>query len=182
MKMFYVKQFIIINLLLYLNNMGFNFNSKVGHSVLSFIQGYNHEKYWKRRSKVVDPNYKNIFLKLYYLYYIKKIDSKFNCSFGTNYNSGSKFKTPPHLPHGPKNIIIGHDLTIGENSIIFHGVTLAHGGSHIGNSVMFSTGSVLLPGYNVGSNAKIGANAIVVEDIPENATVVLQKPKIILKN
>lgn len=182
MKMFYVKQFIIINLLLYLNNMGFNFNSKVGHSVLSFIQGYNHEKYWKRRSKVVDPNYKNIFLKLYYLYYIKKIDSKFNCSFGTNYNSGSKFKTPPHLPHGPKNIIIGHDLTIGENSIIFHGVTLAHGGSHIGNNVMFSTGSVLLPGYNVGSNAKIGANAIVVEDIPENATVVLQKPKIILKN
>lgn len=34
---------------------------------------------------------------------------------------------------------------------------------------------------HIGNNVKIGANCVVVEDIPDNATVVLQKPRIILK-
>ena len=160
--------------------MNIKFNNRKGRKILSIIQGYNHEKYWKRRSKVIDPNYRNIFLKIYYLYYIKRIDNKFNSSFGTNYNSGTQFLTPPHLPHGPRNIIVGHDLIIGKNVTLFHGVTLAHGGSKIGNNVMFSTGSVLLQGRNIGNNVKIGANAVVVEDIPDNSTVVLQKPRVIL--
>jgi serine acetyltransferase len=78
---------------------------------------------------VVDPqNRTPLLLKLYYLYYIKRIDSKKNCSFGTNLNAGSRFKTPPHLPHGPARIIIGHDLCIGSNCTIYQGVTIAHGG------------------------------------------------------
>lgn len=162
--------------------MSFSFNNKFGKKILSFIQGYNHKKYWERRSKVIDPNYKNVLVKLYYLYYIKKIDNRFNSSFGTNYNSGSQFSSPPLLPHGPRNIIIGHNLAIGKNVTLFHGVTLAHGGSVIGDNVIFSTGSILLPGYNVGNNVKIGANAVVVEDIPDNSTVVIQKPRIILRN
>ncbi len=62
---------------------------------------------------------------------------------------------------------------------MYHGVTLAHGGSVIGDNVLFSTNSVLLPGCNVGNNVKVGANAVIVENIPANATVVLQKPRII---
>lgn len=162
--------------------MGFSFNNKFGKKLLSYIQGYNHIKYWERRTKVIDPNYNNVLLKLYYLYYIKKIDNKFNSSFGTNYNSGTQFLTPPHLPHGPRNIIVGHDLIIGKNVTLFHNVTLAHGGSIVGDNVMFSTGSVVLPGKNIGNNVKIGANAIVLEDIPNNATVVLNKPRVILNN
>ena len=162
--------------------MGFSFSNKLGRVILRSISGYNHKKYWKRRSKVIDPNYNNKILKIYYLYYIKRVDFKFNSSFGTNYNSGAHFKTPPHLPHGPKNIIIGHDLTIGKNSIIYHGVTLTHGGSIIGDDVLFSTNSVLLPGRNVDNNVKVGANAVVVEDIPDNCTVVLPKPRVILNS
>lgn len=159
--------------------MGFEFNNIYGKKILSIIQKYNHEKYWSRREKVLNKNYRNKLLKLYYLYYIKKVDAYHNCSFGTNYNSGTIFKTPPILPHGPKNIIVGHDLIIGKNVTIFHTVTLAHGGSIVGDNVVFSTGSVLLAGRNVGNNSIIGANAIVVEDIPDNCTVVLQKPRII---
>jgi|SRR5690606_176772 len=162
--------------------MAFSFNNRIGKILLSWIQNYNHKKYWRRREKVIDKNYKNVFLKLYYLYYIKKVDAYHNCSFGTNYNHGSIFKSPPKLPHGPKNIIVGHNLTIGSNVIIFHNVTLSHGGSIIGDNVLFSTGSVLLSGRNVGNNAKIGANAVIVEDVPSNSTVVLQKPRIILKH
>ena len=161
--------------------MGFEFNNNFGKIILSIIQKYNHEKYWRRREKVINKNYKNKLLKLYYLYYIKKIDAYHNCSFGTNYNSGTVFNSPPKLPHGPKNIIIGHDLKIGSNVTIFHNVTLAHGGSIVGDNVMFSTGSVLLSGRNVGHNSLIGANAVVIENISENCTVVMGKPRILFR-
>ena len=69
---------------------------------MSWVKGYNHEKYWHRRSIVVDPKNKTpLLIKLYYLWYIKRKDAKFGCSFGTNLNSGSYFETPPYLPHGP---------------------------------------------------------------------------------
>lgn len=161
--------------------MKFSFENKFGHLILTFIQNYNHQKYWRRRAIVVNPNSKiHIMIRLYYLYYIKKVDAYHNCSFGTNLGSGTDFEEPPHLPHGPKGIIVGHDLKIGKKVILYHNVTLAHGGSVIGDNVMFSTGSVLLSGRNIGDNVKVGANAVIIEDIPEGATVVLSKPKIIV--
>ena len=160
----------------------FSFNSRVGHVIMSFIQHYNHVKYWKRRMKLVDPNCCTpFFIKLYYLYYIKKSDAYNNCSFGTNLNSGAFFSTPPHLPHGPNGIIFGHDTIVGKNCIIFHQVTVAHGGVVIGDNVMIGTGAKILPGVAIGNNVKIGANAVVVENIPDNATVVLPKPRVIVK-
>ena len=102
----------------------FSFQHKLGRVLLSWIQHYNHEKYWKRRDIVINPNDKTyLLLKLYYLYYIKRTDAYHNCSFGTNLNSGAYFATPPHLPHGPKGIIVGHDVRIGANSIIYQQVT-----------------------------------------------------------
>ena len=161
----------------------FSFNNKWGRLILNFIQKYNHVKYWKRRDIVINPENKTFLLiKLYYLYYIKKTDAYHNCSFGTNLNSGAIFKSPPILPHGPNGIIVGHDLVVGSNVTLYHQVTLAHGGGKIGNNVMFGAGSKLLSGVNVGDNAKIGANCVVVENIPQNATVVLPKPRIILKS
>lgn len=149
---------------------------------MQFIRGYNHEKYWKRRSIVIDPdNHTSILLKLYYLYYIKKTDAKFGCSFGTNLNSGSYFETPPQLPHGPYGIIVGHKWKIGKNCIIFHQVTLGNGGI-IGDNVLFSAGSKVLGDLVIGNNAKIGSNAVVIQDIPDNATVVLNKPRIIIRS
>ena len=60
------------------------------------IQGYNHSKYWERRKEVVNPvSQLSFWIKLYYLYYIKKVDAKHQCSFGTSYNSGAYFATPP---------------------------------------------------------------------------------------
>ena len=47
--------------------------------IMAFVQGYDHEKYWTRRAKVVDPNYKNVLLKVYYLWYIKRVDNKHHC-------------------------------------------------------------------------------------------------------
>lgn len=160
----------------------FSFQHKLGRVLLSWIQHYNHEKYWKRRDIVINPNDKTyLLLKLYYLYYIKPTDAYHNCSFGTNLNSGAYFATPPHLPHGPKGIIVGHDVRIGANSIIYQQVTIAQGGVKILNNVLIGAGAKILPGVSIGNNVKVGANAVVVEDVPDNATVVLPKPRIILK-
>lgn len=160
----------------------FSFQHKLGRVLLSWIQHYNHEKYWKRRDIVINPNDKTyLLLKLYYLYYIKRTDAYHNCSFGTNLNSGAYFATPPHLPHGPKGIIVGHDVRIGANSIIYQQVTIAQGGVKILNNVLIGAGAKILPGVSIGNNVKVGANAVVVEDVPDNVTVVLPKPRIILK-
>ena len=160
----------------------FSFQHKLGRVLLSWIQHYNHEKYWKRRDIVINPNDKTyLLLNLYYLYYIKRTDAYHNCSFGTNLNSGAYFATPPHLPHGPKGIIVGHDVRIGANSIIYQQVTIAQGGVKILNNVLIGAGAKILPGVSIGNNVKVGANAVVVEDVPDNATVVLPKPRIILK-
>ena len=51
----------------------------------------------------------------------------------------------------------------------------------IGDNVMLGAGSKVLPGVTIGNNVKVGANCVVVEDIPDNATVVLPKPRIILR-
>ncbi|MBQ3608756.1 MAG: transferase [Bacteroidaceae bacterium] len=148
---------------------------------VSIITGYNHEKYWKRREYCINPARKNIFWKLYCLLYIKRVDAKHLSSFGTFYNSGCKFISPPLLPHGPNGIIIGHDAVIGKDVKIFQQVTIAQGGVIIGDNVLLGAGSKILSKVRIGNNCKIGANCVVVEDVPDGATVVLQKPRIIQK-
>lgn len=159
----------------------FSKDSRIGKYIMSIIQHYNHEKYWHRRTIVIDKDSKcPLLLKLYYLYYIKKTDARHLCSFGTNLNSGANFLSPPNLWHGPNGIIIGHDVTIGHNCTISQQVTITHGGGCvIGDNVMIGAGAKILGHVRIGNNVKIGANAVVIEDVPDNATVVLQRPRII---
>ncbi|WP_369689490.1 serine O-acetyltransferase [Vibrio halioticoli] len=112
---------------------------------------------------------------------MKRVDFKFNCSFGTNLNCGAKFQSPPILPHGPYGIIIGHDSVIGKMCTIYHQVTVVHGGVVIGDNVILGAGSKILKNCKIGNDAKVGANCVVVSDIPDKATTVLSKPRIIRK-
>lgn len=57
-------------------------------------------------------------------------------------------------------------------------------GTDLGKGATFKTPPILLHGLNgiiIGHDAQIGANCVVVEDIPDNATVVLNKPRIIIR-
>ena len=102
---------------------------------LSLIQGYSHEKYWKRRERVVSG--KGFFLwRAYCLLWIKRVDAKHLSSFGTNWGKGASFASPPLLPHGPNGIIVGHDVSIGRNVTICQQVTIMHGGVVL--AIMFS--------------------------------------------
>ena len=149
---------------------------------LSLIKGYNHEKYWRRRSKVVNSHSKTpMIIKLYYLLYIKRKDAKLHCSFGTGLNYGAQFATPPFLPHGPHGIIVGTDVKVGSGCIIYHQVTIAGGNVEIGDRVDLGAGAKVLPNVKIGNYCHVGANAVVVENMPDHSTCVMQKPRIIIK-
>lgn len=161
-----------------------NVNSKnpLTAFVLRCLQRYDRPSYWRMRAHVVDPHSrKNKLVKLIYLIRIKRSDAFHNASFGTDLNKGARFAEPPKLPHGPNGIIVGHDCVIGKNCTIFQQVTIMHGNVVIGDNVYIGAGAKILPGVRIGNNVKIGANAVVVEDIPDNATVVLPKPRIIIR-
>lgn len=46
---------------------------------------------------------------------------------------------------------------------------------------MLGAGVKVLDNVTIGNNVRIGLNAVVIEDIPDDATVVLQRPRIITK-
>ena len=76
-------------------------------------------------------------------------------------------------------IVIGETTEIGDDCLIYHGVTLGgtgkdHGKRHptLGNNVMVSAGAKVLGPFKVGDGARIAANAVVLREVPENATAV----------
>ena len=82
------------------------------------------------------------------------------------------------IDHG-MGIVIGEAAEIGDDCLIYHGVTLGgtgkdHGKRHptIGNNVLISTGAKVLGPFKVGDGARIAANAVVLSEVPEDATAV----------
>ena len=82
------------------------------------------------------------------------------------------------IDHGA-GVVIGETALIGDNVTLYHGVTL--GGTslkseirhpQLGNNIIVGAGAQLLGPINVGSDAKIGSNAVVVKDVEEGATMV----------
>lgn len=70
-------------------------------------------------------------------------------------------------------VVIGETAVVGEDCLIFHGVTLGgqsmnKGKRHptLGNEVMVGAGAKILGAISIGDGAKIGANAVVVKDVP----------------
>lgn len=82
------------------------------------------------------------------------------------------------IDHG-MGIVIGETAIIGDDCTLYHGVTLGgtswnKGKRHptLENGVVIGAGAKVLGPITIGKNAKIGSNAVVVKDVPENATAV----------
>ena len=82
------------------------------------------------------------------------------------------------IDHG-SGVVIGETAEIGENVTLYQGVTLGGTGFQSGKRhptvedyVTIGSGAKLLGPITVGHGAKIGANSVVVEDVPPNSTVV----------
>lgn len=82
------------------------------------------------------------------------------------------------IDHGT-GVVIGETAEIGDDVLIYQGVTLGGTGKDtgkrhptIGNNVMISSGAKVLGPFKVGDNSRIAAGAVVLEEVPENCTVV----------
>ena len=92
---------------------------------------------------------------------------------------------------GPRFVLIhSHGVVINGNVVggrdihIYHQVTLGAdrtGAPRLGNNVHFGSGAKILGPVTIGSDVRIGANAVVVKDVPDHATVVGIPPAQVVK-
>jgi len=82
------------------------------------------------------------------------------------------------IDHG-MGVVIGETAEIGDDVLIYQGVTLGGTGHEkgkrhptIGNHVVIGTGAKVLGGITIGNNVKIGAGSVVVKSVPDESTVV----------
>ena len=104
---------------------------------------------------------------------------------GVEIHPGAKIGKNLFIDHG-MGVVIGETSEIGDNVTIYHNVTLGgsspsidserqrHEKRHptIGNDVVIGSGAQIIGPIKVGNNSRIAANAVVVKDVPENATMV----------
>ena len=104
---------------------------------------------------------------------------------GIEIHPGAKIGKNLFIDHG-MGVVIGETSEIGDNVTIYHAVTLGgsspsidserqrHEKRHptIGNDVVIGSGAQIIGPIRVGDNSRIAANAVVVKDVPENATMV----------
>src|SRR3712207_5217007 len=106
---------------------------------------------------------------------------------GIEIHPGAKIGKGLFIDHG-MGVVIGETAEIGDNVMMYHGVTLGGTGKDkgkrhptVGNNVLIGSGAKVLGPINIGDNAKIGANSVVLSDIPANCTAVGIPGKIIKK-
>ena len=78
------------------------------------------------------------------------------------------------LPHAGRGVVIHENASLGENSMVFHRVTIGATGGRaprIGGNVAIGAGACLLGPIEVGDYVHIGANAVVVKDVEPWANV-----------
>ena len=107
---------------------------------------------------------------------------------GIEIHPGAKIGKGFFIDHG-SGVVIGETTEIGDNCLIYQGVTLGGTGKEkgkrhptLGNNVMVGSGARVLGPFKVGDNAKIAANAVVLEEVPPNCTAVGVPARIVKRN
>ncbi len=92
------------------------------------------------------------------------------------------------IDHG-MGVVIGETTVIGDNCTLYQGVTLGGTGKDrgkrhptLGNNVTVGAGAKVLGPFRVGDNAKIAAGAVVLKEVPANATAVGVPARVVKMN
>lgn len=106
--------------------------------------------------------------------------------YGAWIGVNAKIESAPCFPHGLFGIFISHMSVIGENCVIFQQVTIGsnmlkghprNGAPKIGNNVFIGAGAKIIGNVTIGDNCRIGANCVVVKDMPANTTAVASQTR-----
>ena len=128
-----------------------------------------------------------LYLKKHY-FLARLISEKAKRKTGIEIHPGAKIGKRLFIDHG-FGVVIGETAIIGDNVTIYHGVTLGGTGKEKGkrhptieNNVMIGASAKVLGNIVIGENSKIGAGAIVLNDVPKNVTAVGVPAKIVKTN
>lgn len=113
------------------------------------------------------------------LFFLARLISQFSRFItGIEIHPGAKIGKRLFIDHG-MGIVIGETSTIGDDCTIYHNSTLGGTGKDkykrhpdLGNNVMVGSGAKILGPIKIGDNSKIGANCVVLKDVPDNSTIV----------
>ncbi len=120
------------------------------------------------------------FLHVHRYFFIARMLSGLTRFFtGIEIHPGAKIGSGVFIDHGA-GVVIGETAEVGNNVIIYQGVTLGGSGKDktgkrhptVEDNVMICSGAKVLGPFTVGTGAKIGAGSIVLNEVPPNATVV----------
>ena len=99
-------------------------------------------------------------------------------STGIEIHPGAKIGKGLFIDHG-MGVVIGETAEIGDNVTLFQGVTLGGTGKEKGkrhptvhDNAVIGAGAKVLGSITIGKNARIGANAVVIREVPANSVVV----------
>lgn len=97
---------------------------------------------------------------------------------GIEIHPGAKIGKGLFIDHG-MGVVIGETAEIGDYCTLYQGVTLGGTGKDkgkrhptLGNNVMVGSGAKVLGPFKIGDNSKVGANALVLSEVPPNCTAV----------
>lgn len=104
---------------------------------------------------------------------------------GIEIHPGAKIGRRLVIDHGT-GIVIGETAEIGDDCLIYHGVTLGGTGKDvgkrhptIGNNVLIGAGAKVLGPFTVGDNSRIASNSVVLSEIPPDSTAVGVPAKVV---
>ena len=107
---------------------------------------------------------------------------------GIEIHPGAKIGKGFFIDHG-MGVVIGETTEIGDNCLIYQGVTLGGRGKDkgkrhptLGNNIMVGSGAKVLGPITIGDNCKIAANAVVLKDVPPDSTAVGVPAKVVKQN
>lgn len=121
----------------------------------------------------------NHFLYKKHLYFISRLLSQLaRFLTGIEIHPGAVIGRRLFIDHG-MGIVIGETSIIGDDCTIYHGVTLGGTGKEkkkrhptLKNNIIVGCGAKVLGNIVISDNVKIGANSVVLKDVPKNSTVV----------
>lgn len=121
------------------------------------------------------------------LFFLARVVSQVSRFFtGIEIHPGAKIGRRFFIDHG-MGVVIGETCVIGDDCILFQGVTLGGTGKErgkrhptLGNNVLVATGAKVLGSITLGDNSKVGAGSVVLKDVPPNATVVGIPGKVVI--
>ncbi|MNZ69900.1 Serine acetyltransferase [compost metagenome] len=107
---------------------------------------------------------------------------------GIEIHPGAKIGERLFIDHG-MGVVIGETCEIGDDVVIYQGVTLGGTGKEkgkrhptIGNNVVIGSGAKVLGSFTVGDYSSIGSNAVVLREVPMNCTVVGNPGRVVKRN